>query len=68
MLDETNVGRFVEAIQGLSDITQFIVITHNRGTINAADALFGISMGENGVSQVMSLKLDDDVGAEEDVA
>ena len=68
MLDETNVGRFVEAIQGLSDITQFIVITHNRGTINAADALFGISMGENGVSQVMSLKLDDDVGTEEDVA
>jgi chromosome segregation protein len=44
------------------------VITHNRGTINSADALFGVSMGENGVSQVISLKLDEDIETEEDVA
>ncbi len=58
-LDETNVGRFREALQELSGRTQFIVITHNRGTVEAANTIYGISMGEDSVSRVISLKLDD---------
>ena len=56
-LDETNVGRFREALQELSERTQFIVITHNRGTVEAADTIYGISLGEDSVSRVISLKL-----------
>ncbi len=56
-LDERNVGRFTEALRELTDRTQFIVITHNRGTIEAADTLYGVSMDEGGVSKVISMKL-----------
>ncbi|MGA9350698.1 MAG: chromosome segregation protein SMC [Anaerolineae bacterium] len=58
-LDETNIGRFREGLQELSDRTQFIVITHNRGTVEAADTIYGISMGKDSVSRVISLKLGD---------
>ena len=44
-LDEANVGRFRDALKALSQQTQFILITHNRGTIEAADTIYGISMG-----------------------
>ncbi len=56
-LDERNVGRFTHALRELTDRTQFIVITHNRGTIEAADTLYGVSMDEGGVSKVLSLRL-----------
>ncbi len=56
-LDERNVGRFTEALRELTDRTQFIVITHNRGTIEAADTLYGVSMDEGGVSKVISMRL-----------
>jgi chromosome segregation protein len=56
-LDETNVGRFREALQELSEHTQFIVITHNRGTVEVARTIYGIAMGEDSVSRVISLKL-----------
>jgi chromosome segregation protein len=56
-LDEANVGRFSRALRGLSEQTQFIVITHNRGTIEGADALYGITLGEDAVSRVVSLRL-----------
>lgn len=56
-LDERNVGRFTQALRELTDRTQFIVITHNRGTIEAADTLYGVSMDEGGVSKVISMKL-----------
>ena len=56
-LDERNVGRFTEALQELTDRTQFIVITHNRGTIEAADTLYGVSMDAGGVSKVISMRL-----------
>ncbi len=59
MLDEANVGRFRTMLQELSQHTQFIVITHNRGTVEAADTIYGVSMGEDGVSQVLSLDLAD---------
>ena len=58
-LDETNVGRFVEALRALEKKTQFIVITHNPRTIEAADAIYGVSMGADNTSRVLSLRLDD---------
>lgn len=56
-LDEANVGRFREALKALSQQTQFILITHNRGTIEVADTIYGVSMGADNTSQVLSLKL-----------
>ncbi len=58
-LDEANVGRFSDALRSLADTTQFIVITHNRGTIEAADALYGVTVGDDSVSRVISLRLDE---------
>ena len=58
-LDEANVGRFTEALRELAEHTQFIVITHNRGTIEAADALYGVTAGDDSVSRVISLRLDE---------
>jgi len=58
-LDEANVGRFADALRGLADQTQFVVITHNRGTIEAADALYGVTVGDDAVSRVISLKLEE---------
>ena len=57
-LDEANVARFRTLLEELAQSTQFIVITHNRGTIEAADTIYGVSMGADGVSQVVSLKMD----------
>ncbi len=58
MLDEANVGRFRDLLQELSRDTQFIVITHNRNTVQAADIIYGITMGRDSASQVISLRLD----------
>jgi chromosome segregation protein len=58
-LDEANVGRFTTALRELAERTQFIVITHNRGTIEAADALYGVTVGDDSVSRVISLRLDE---------
>jgi chromosome segregation protein len=58
-LDEANVGRFSDALRGLADRTQFVVITHNRGTIEAADALYGVTVGDDSVSRVISLRLEE---------
>ncbi|MCS6963198.1 MAG: chromosome segregation protein SMC [Thermoflexus sp.] len=58
-LDEANIGRFREMIRRLSERTQFILITHNRGTIEAADTIYGVTMRSDGVSQVLSLRLEE---------
>jgi chromosome segregation protein len=58
-LDEANVGRFVDTLRELRDRTQFIVISHNRRTIEAGDSIYGVSMGEDSTSQVLSLRLAD---------
>jgi chromosome segregation protein len=58
-LDEANIGRFVEALRDLARSTQFVVITHNRGTIEAADALYGVTVGEDAVSRVVSLRVEE---------
>lgn len=59
MLDEANVGRFTELLRELSQETQFIVITHNRNTVQVADVIYGVTMGRDSASQVISLKLDE---------
>ena len=56
-LDDTNIGRFVELLRGYSDRAQFVVITHQKRTMEAADVLYGVTMGGDGVSQVVSRKL-----------
>lgn len=58
MLDEANVARFRALLEEWAQQTQFVVITHNRVTIEAADTIYGVSMGADGVSQVVSLQLD----------
>jgi chromosome segregation protein len=58
MLDEANVGRFRDLLHELSQDTQFIVITHNRNTVQAADVIYGITMGRDSASQVISIRLD----------
>jgi len=58
-LDEANVGRFTGALRQLAEKTQFLVVTHNRRTIEVADAIYGVSMGRDGVSKVLSLRLAD---------
>lgn len=65
MLDEANVGRFRDALVAMARDTQFIVITHNRHTISAANTIYGISMRQNGVSTALSLRLDE---AEREIA
>ncbi|MCJ7696291.1 MAG: hypothetical protein MUO40_12835, partial [Anaerolineaceae bacterium] len=59
MLDESNVGRFCDLLKELSNDTQFILITHNRNTVQAADVIYGVTMGRDSTSQVISLKLDE---------
>ncbi len=59
MLDEANVGRFRDLLRELSLKTQFIVVTHNRNTVQAADVIYGVTMGRDSSSQVLSLRLDE---------
>jgi chromosome segregation protein len=56
-LDEANISRVREVLLELSQKAQFIVITHNRGTLEIADTIYGVSMGPDSVSQTLSLKL-----------
>lgn len=56
MLDEANINRFRHVLRELSQNSQFIVITHNRGTVQAAQTVYGVSMGTDSASQVISIK------------
>jgi chromosome segregation protein len=56
-LDDANIGRFVEMLQGMGEHTQFILITHNRKTMEIADRLYGVTMEEPGVSKLISVQL-----------
>jgi chromosome segregation protein len=57
-LDDANVGRFVAKIADMAEKTQFIVITHNKRTMEAARALYGVTMQEAGVSKIVSVKFE----------
>ena len=56
-LDDVNVQRYAKYIRKLTDFTQFIVITHRRGTMEEADMLYGVTMQEQGVSKLLMLNL-----------
>ena len=58
-LDEANIGRFAEALRRLSESIDFVVITHNRATIEVADTIYGVTMTDAAVSRVLSLRLSD---------
>ena len=56
-LDDTNIGRFVDLLRRYSGRAQFVVITHQKRTMEAADILYGVTMGGDGISQIVSRKL-----------
>ncbi len=56
-LDDSNIARFVELLRRYSDRAQFVVVTHQKRTMEAADVLYGVTMGPDGVSQVVSRRL-----------
>jgi chromosome segregation protein len=58
-LDEANIGRFAEALRTLAQRIDFVVITHNRATIEVADTIYGVTMTDAAVSRVISLRLAD---------
>ena len=58
-LDENNVTRFARYLRGMSDKTQFIVITHRRGTMEEADVLYGVTMQEQGISRMLTINLNE---------
>jgi chromosome segregation protein len=59
MLDEANTSRFRVLLKEMSQKTQFVVVTHNRNTVEAADIIYGVTMGRDSTSQVLSLKIDE---------
>ena len=63
-LDDTNIGRFVDLLRRFSERAQFIVVTHQKRTMEAADILYGVTMGKDAVSQVVSRRLPRDEAAE----
>ncbi len=56
-LDDLNIGRFLDLLETYADRAQFIVVTHQKRTMEAADTLYGVSMGDDGVSKVVSRRL-----------
>ena len=57
-IDDANVDRYINLIKQFSARTQFLIITHNKNTMAAANSLYGITMQESGVSKVVSVRLD----------
>lgn len=56
-LDDANIGRFTHLLRSFTEFSQFLVITHNKRTLNAADILYGVTMPEKGITQMVSLDL-----------
>lgn len=67
-LDEANARKFADIVVELADKTQFVVVTHNRHTMHRADVLYGVTLAEDGTSQVLSLKLEDVKAAQAEAA
>jgi chromosome segregation protein len=55
-LDESNINRFIKMLERFLEHSQFVIITHNKRTIGMADALYGVTMEERGVSKIVSVK------------
>ena len=67
-LDELNIDRFIRVLQEFLQMSQFIIITHNKKTIEMSDALYGVTMAQRGISKIVSVKLSENVKeSEEDV-
>ncbi len=64
-LDDANIGRFINVLREFARSTQFIMVTHNKISMAAADTLHGVTMPEEGVSQLVSVRLDEDTSMEE---
>ncbi len=64
-LDDINIDRFLQLVKGYSDRAQFIVVTHQKRTMDAADTLYGVSMGGDGISRVVSRRLAGEVASDE---
>ena len=62
-LDDANINRFLELVRRFSDRTQFVIVTHQKLTMDAADVLYGVSMGGDGVTKVISRRLPQGVTA-----
>ena len=60
-LDDANIDRYAEYLEDFARDTQFVVITHRKGTMERCDALYGVAMEEKGVSKLVSVKLKDAV-------
>ncbi|MCX5686141.1 MAG: hypothetical protein NTW09_01570, partial [Candidatus Omnitrophica bacterium] len=60
-LDESNVTRFSNVLKEFLKISQFIIITHNKRTIELADVMYGITMQERGISKIVSVKFSDEL-------
>ena len=56
-LDEANIGRFNEMVRLMTEQSQFVLITHNKQTMEIADTLYGVTMEEPGVSKIVSVRL-----------
>jgi chromosome segregation protein len=59
-LDDANIGRFVEMLRDFTRFSQFLIVSHNKRTIAAADSIFGVTMEEKGVSKVLSMRFQSD--------
>ena len=64
-LDDINLDRFLRVVRRFADRSQFIIVTHQKRTMDAADALYGISMGDDGITKVVSRRLPRDEEREE---
>ena len=60
-LDEANINRYTKFLKDFTDTTQFILITHRKSTMEIADILYGITMEEEGISKLISVKLKDNL-------
>lgn len=67
-LDESNINRFIDLLKQFTQYSQFVLITHNKRTIAAANAIYGVTMPEKGVSKLLSMKFNQSTGRTEEVA
>ncbi|HTR73964.1 MAG TPA: AAA family ATPase [Solirubrobacterales bacterium] len=65
-LDDANIDRFLQLIRRFSDRAQFVIVTHQKRTMDAADVLYGVTMGGDGITKVVSRKLPRDAAADEE--
>jgi chromosome segregation ATPase len=65
-LDDANIDRFLQLIRRFSDRAQFVIVTHQKRTMDAADVLYGVTMGGDGITKVVSRRLPRDIAADED--